>query len=193
MWKKIKTYWEDYIVWNILYIPKRWYYYLRAWYRDCLKNPYYRKHLKKSIAHYRPWDSGYFIEEQYDWLDYAIYYYENTCKIIPQDTIDKIVREMKWAKKMLDIYLEKVELFKFEDDPNADKRLPIYMQTKHVCIPYVNLKNKNRFKYRVYDYHTGKIKYITSMYNDYPEELYKRKALHIYLTIINRYSENWWD
>lgn len=176
------------------YLPKSKYYYVKVWFRDCLFNPYYRVHLKKSIGHYRPWDYMYFIEIQYDWLCYSIYYYEKQCKYLSNDDKNFILRKMKLAKRMLEIYMGKDELFKFEDDPNADPNLPPYMRIKHVCIPYVNLKNKERFKYLTRDFKNGyKINFKATTYDSYPEELYRNKALNIYINIFKTYLESWWD
>lgn len=163
------------------YRIKQWYKKLVHWYNICFKNPYYREHFKNTITNYYPWDYSFFFESQYDWLKYSIYYYENNCNHLTEEIIQSILNKMKLAKKMLDIFQEKVDLYKIEEDPSIPETEPYYMRIKHTCIPYVNLKNANRFSEHLHSY------------NEFPEELYRQKALNIYFKIIKEYSTEWWD
>ena len=98
------------------------------------------------------------------------------------------------ALKMLDIYLENIAIWTMEEDINADKSLPYYERHKYKCIPYVNLRNKHRFKFFGLDTNNyNKIVYNDNMYDIEPHELYRQKAIRLYHKIVARYSNTWWD
>jgi hypothetical protein len=194
MLEKIKDFFAN-IKYYCLYKPKSKYYYFKIWWRDCMSNPYYRKQLKRYFGYYRPWDHSYFIQMQYDWLNWSIYYYENRSKHIPEETKKFILKKMKMAKLMLDIYMENIDLSEFEfiENPDAGPDVPCIKELKHTCIPKVNLRNQNRFKYLITRQLNSEYNWSTHMYSSFPEELYRAKALNIYLKIVQDYHMTWWD
>ena len=182
------------IIYYIYDVPKYWFLSIRGWYRIYAKNPYYWKEIKYTFNENAPWDSVYFYMDQYNWLKKSIYYFENQCKYIDERQIDFIVKSQKIALKMLDIYLENIDLWTMEEDINTDKSLPYYKRHKYKCIPYVNLRNKNRFKYFGIDMNNyDKIIYDDNMYDIEPHELYRQKAIQLYHKIVAKYSNTWWD
>lgn len=184
----------DEIIYYIYYSPKHLFLSIRGWYRIYAKNPYYWKEMKYIFNENAPWDSTYFYETQYLWLKKSIYYFENQCKYIDERQIDFIVKSQKMALKMLDIYLENIEIWTMEEDINADKSLPYYERHTYKCIPYVNLRNKHRFKFFGLDTNNyNKIVYNDNMYDIEPHELYRQKAIRLYHKIVARYSNTWWD
>lgn len=189
----IKEWIDDNIIWYIWDKPIHIYKEIRHWFKLCVCNKYYWKQLKMHTFNCFPYDECYFFEGQYQWLNYAIDYFENQCWILTQKSIDFKLKYMKLAKRMLEIYMEKDQLFKFEEELDAPKDAPYYKKIKHICIPYVNMRNRKRFPYLAGDYETCKMKFIDNMYDTHAEELYRRKALHIYNMIVQRYSDCWWD
>ena len=184
----------DEIIYYIYYSPKHLFLSIRGWYRIYAKNPYYWKEMKYTFNENAPWDSTYLYEIQYLWLKKSIYYFENQCKYIDERQIDFIVKSQKMALKMLDIYLENIEIWTMEEDINADKSLPYYERHNYKCIPYVNLRNKHRFKFFGLDTNNyDKIVYNDNMYDIEPHELYRQKAIRLYHKIVSRYSNTWWD
>lgn len=194
MWHSIKEFVEDNIVYYIWDVPIRWYRSIRYWIIVCGCNPFYWKQLKYTLNQNAPWDQYYFYELQYMWLKKSIYYFENHCKYIDDAHIKYIVDKQQFAIKMLDIYLEKINLWEFVEIPNADTTLPWYQTHEYKCIPYVNLRNKHRFKYLAVNFENPtNIQFIDAMYEKEQHELYKRKALNIYNKIITKYADSWWD
>ena len=184
----------DEIIYYIYYSPKHLFLSIRGWYRIYAKNPYYWKEMKYTFNENAPWDSTYFYETQYLWLKKSIYYFENQCKYIDERQIDFIVKSQKMALKMLDIYLENIEIWTMEEDINADKSLPYYERHNYKCIPYVNLHNKHRFKFFGLDTNNyDKMVYNDNMYDIEPHELYRQKAIRLYHKIVARYSNTWLD
>lgn len=190
---KLSDIWDE-ITYYIYDLPKHWFLSIRGWYRIYCKNPYYWKEMKYTFNENAPWDSIFFYKSQYLWLQKSIYYFENKCKHIDEKQIAFIVASQKLALKMLDIYLENIELWDLEEDINADKSLPYYQRHNYKCIPYVNLRNKHRYKYFALDtVNYDKIVYADDMYNIEPHELYRQKAIRLYHKIIAKYSNTWWD
>lgn len=189
MWHKIIDIWDD-IVYYIYDKPINIYKQIRCWVKICLLNKYYWKQLRFQMFNCYPWDFTYFYELQLNWLNYAISYFEKQCDHLTEESINFKLKYMKLAKRMLEIYLEKEPLYKYEFDTNAASDC-IHSKYKHICIPFVNIKNKHRFKYLVGN--DGNTQFVDTMYDKYPEELYKNKALYLYTQIIKKYSSSWWD
>lgn len=189
--KKIWNWIDDNIIWYLWDVPIDWYKSIRHWFKICGGNKIYWKNLKKYAFDHYPWDEGYFYESQYMWLTYAIDYFENKCSHLTKNSIDSKLRTMKLAKRMLDIYMEKEDLFVYEDTQCKTENW--WERYKHVCLKRVNLRNKDRFKYLVVNWDNNLVGCSSEIYEQFPEELYKAKALHLYTLILKRYSQTWWD
>lgn len=179
----------DNISWYIVDKPRYFYNALRHWWWVCAKNKCYWSNLNFSIFNYYPWDFTYMFQSQLNWLNYSIKYYETIGKKT-KENVEFVLQKQRLAKNLLEIVMEKKELYQMVEEPitEKNKNLYYYQRLKHICIPYVNLKNKNRFKYLTSDF-----KFTTYMYDTFQEELYKTKALSLYLKIIQTYYSSWWN
>ena len=136
---KLSDIWNE-ITYYIYDLPKHWFLSIRGWYRIYCKNPYYWKEMKYTFNENAPWDSSYFYETQYLWLQKSVYYFENHCKYIDEKQIAFIVASQKLALKMLEIYLEKID---YADDMYNVEPHEIYRQKAIRLYHKIVAKNSN--------------------------------------------------
>lgn len=150
------------------------------WWRINAKNPYHWKLVWYTLLQHYPFESNYNYEVLQLCLKKSIYYFENANLYIHTNHINRNLMWMKIAVGLLDIILEKRSLY-------------YYTNHKYKCEVYVNQKNKDRYAILCTDYVLGKVRKSTRMYDKYPHELYKEKALVLLMRILQTYGKDWWD
>lgn len=186
MFGKIKEIWDEYVVWYLYDIPKDKYKTIRHWYYCNATNPYHWKLVWHSMFHNYPWDRSFSLKLQYCWLQKSHYYFSKRCNWICQEHKDLIIKWQQIAINLLEIVLEKRELYDYDITKPSHKEA-------YKCLVYVNMKNAKRFADNCYshDYKTFSKSY--EYFNIEQHELYKAKALKLYYKILDQYSSIWWD
>lgn len=179
-WKeKIIDIWDD-IVFYTIYKPKKIYKDIKHWWRTCGKYLQHWKFVSYCCFHCYPWDSGFFLRLQYEWLKKSQTYFNDKCYCSQEKLDNEINKYQRKCIGLLEIMLDIREYWDY------DIKKGVIMK-----IPY-NLKNKERFPYRGID-SEGNEFMSTDIYERNPEEYYKYKARYLYFKILRDYSESWWD
>ena len=149
------------------YRIKDFYYTLRSWFKHNFFNKNWHK-IRKSVNRARPWDYGYWQETLYHYLEYQAAYFEKHQYFVGWENA---VKEIRLAKSLLEIIMEKRDLSDFS---GARPKLKIY----------VNTRNAKRFiSYEDVDM-------TKAMWQ---VELYERKANRLLYRILEERSRTWWD
>ena len=150
------------------YRIKDFYYSIRSWFKHNFFNKNWRK-IRKSVNKARPWDYGYWQETLYHYLEYQATYFEKSQIFVGWE---KAVKEIRLAKSLLEIMMEKRDLV-------------YYCRFTPMMKVYVNTRNARRF-----------ISYENADYNSkciWKEELYIKKATRLFYRILEERSRAWWD
>ena len=149
------------------YRIKDFYYTVRSWFKHNFFNKNWHK-IRKSVNSARPWDYGYWQETLYHYLEYQAAYFEKHQYFVGWENA---VKEIRLAKSLLEIIMEKRDLSDFS---GARPKMKIY----------VNTRNAKRF----------------ILYEDadmtkamWQIELYERKANRLLYRILEEKSRTWWD
>lgn len=169
---------------------------IKVWWKYCV-NKIRVKYLRKFLFDNYPWDNTMLYEMQECWLKEAIAYYEGAYPdLLETDAnLKDMVRWIRKAYALLQIILEKEDISHIEC--NLTSKDP--KDWTIVTDVYVNLRNAHRFKYRCANWgqttpdNIPVYRYSTSIYHEVPDELYKKKALHLYHKILYEHAETWWD
>lgn len=204
--KNIKDIWEDYIVWYLWDKPKDIYKTIRHWWWCNGSNPWHWKMVWYDMFHHYGWDNSFMYEHLYREINKTKYYFEKKCCILSEESIAERVRWMNIALSLLEIITEKRNLFEMVADEGTDgmaetEKLDngcyrlVKTNVHYVSLVKVNMKNKDRFPQRCYDWNTNKVSFSTDCYrpNESDDELYKRKAQVLLLRILQDYATDWWD
>ena len=142
------------------------YYNIRSWFKRNLFDKNWHK-IRKSVNRAKPWDYGYWQDTLYHYLEYQAAYFEETKIFVGWE---KAVKEIRLAKSLLEIMMEKRDLSDYFGIPKMKV--------------YVNTRNANRF-----------IQYENADYSKcmWQEELYMRKATRLFYRILEERSRTWWD
>ena len=142
------------------------YYNIRSWFKRNLFDKNWHK-IRKSVNRAKPWDYGYWYDTLYHYLEYQAAYFEETKIFVGWE---KAVKEIRLAKSLLEIMMEKRDLADYFGIPKMKV--------------YVNTRNANRF-----------IQYENADYSKcmWQEELYIRKATRLFYRILEERSRTWWD
>ena len=147
------------------YRIKNFYYNIRSWFRCNLNVRWFR--IAKSVHQARPWDYGYWQDTLYHYLEYQAAYFEKSQHFVGWE---RVVKELRLCKSLLEIISEKREISDYSGIPKMNV--------------YVNTRNASRFiPYKDADY-------TKAMWQ---EELYIRKASKLFYRILEERSRNWWD
>lgn len=157
-----------------------WYGDVKAWWYCDAKNPYHWKLVWYTLTHHFPFEDYYTYEVLQLCLKKSIYYFETAPHDIHQNHIDKTLMWLRISDGLLDIILEKREIWS-------------YTNHRYKCLVKLNQKNMNRYQQTITDYITGKVTQSTRMYETTPHCLYKQKALVLLMRILQTYSKDWWD
>lgn len=149
------------------YRIRDFYYTLRSWFKHNFFNKNWHK-ICKSVNQARPWDYGYWQETLYHYLEYQAAYFEKSQIFVGWE---KAVKEIRLAKSLLEIVMDKRDLLDFSGDKPKMKI-------------YVNTRNAKRF-FPCEDVD------MTSVV--YQIELYERKANRLLYRILEEKSRTWWD
>ena len=149
------------------YRIKHFYYSVRSWFKHNFFNKNWHK-IRKSVNHAKPWDYAYWQETLYHYLEYQAAYFEKSQLFVGWE---KAVKEIRLAKSLLEIVMEKRDLSDFS---GARPKMKIY----------VNTRNAKRFiPYEDADF-------TKAMWQ---VELYERKANRLLYRILEEKSRSWWD
>ena len=107
------------------------------------------------------------------------YYFKNVKTYIDKDHKNLIIKWQNIAINLLDIILDKKELYTEDIQYN--------------CLINVNTKNVKRFAVNGYDFTINKIIPCYKYMEEYPHELYIEKARRLLFKILNLHSSEWWD
>lgn len=142
------------------------YYNIKSWFKRNLFDKNWHK-IRKSVNRAKPWDYGYWYDTIYHYLEYQASYFEETQIFVGWE---KAVKEIRLAKSLLEIMMEKRDLSDYYGTPKINV--------------YVNTKNASRF-----------IQYENADYSKcmWQEELYIRKATKLFYRILEERSRTWWD
>lgn len=127
-----------------------------------------------------PLDYGFLLSIEQAKIKDMLDYFEKHDKFVGQDIV---MRDMRICISLLDIMLEKRQLFHhtgsiyITDDGELKSD-----NLQHHCDVYVNLKNINRFVDEE----------LTDFYTKFPDELYIQKARHLYYKIRYERDQHWW-
>lgn len=174
----ISNIWDE-IKYYVYWIPIDKYKTIRHWWICNGTNPYHWKLIWYTIFHQYGWDNSFNWEVLRLCILKSRYYFQHH-QYISQEHIDYTIRWQTTAINLLDIILEKKNLWDYE-------------YTYYKCLVNVNMRNMDRFAYRGVDYETGKIYKTTKCYELEPHELYKEKARKLLLRILDEHSIHWWD
>lgn len=102
----------------------------------------------------------------------------------------KILRDITYCIKLLDILTDSKELYNFSGDfkeVEINGRMCIRPENlEYKCFVKVNLRNMDRFL-------KGDSKNHKEIYQKYPHEIYIMKARNLYHEIRKQCEETWWD
>lgn len=148
------------------YRIKDFYFSIRSWFKRNLFSKNWHK-IRKSVNRAKPWDYGYWYDTLYHYLEYQAAYFEETQIFVGWE---KAVKEIRLAKSLLEIMMEKRDLANYSGIPKMKV--------------YVNTRNADRF-----------IQYENADYSKcmWQEELYIRKATRLFYRILEERSRTWWD
>ena len=149
------------------YRIKDFYYTLRSWFKYNFFNKNWHK-IRKSVNRARPWDYGYWQETLYHYLEYQAAYFEKHQYFVGWENA---VKEIRLAKSLLEIIMEKRDLSDFS---GARPKLKIYVNTRNAkrFIPYEDA-DMTKTMWQI--------------------ELYERKANRLLYRILEEKSRSWWD
>ena len=149
------------------YRIKDFYYNIRSWFKHNFFNKNWHK-IRKSVNQARPWDYGYWQETLYHYLEYQAAYFEKSQIFVGWE---KVVKEIRLAKSLLEIMMEKREIAYYS---GLIPKMKVY----------VNTRNARRFvTYENADF-------TKAMWQ---EELYIKKATRLFYRILEDRSRAWWD
>jgi len=166
---------------------------IRFW----LKTNWNKEHLRVvwEALSGQPYDHSYYTELEIAKLEEMIAYHKKS-RIIEESERKHIIFWMEKAKRMLEIADDPIQLVEYDGHIEFE---PVTVDTengKEECYElkgedlkrrlkvYINTRNIDRF---VYD--EREKEFLLK----FPEDLYARKAKHIYAEIWKRYLEEWWD
>lgn len=137
-----------------------------SWFKHNFFNKNWRK-IRKSVNQARPWDYRYWYDTLYHYLEYQAAYFEKSQIFVGWEYV---VKEIRLAKSLLEIMMEKRDLSNYAGTPKMNV--------------YVNTRNASRF-----------IQYEKADYSRcmWQEELYIRKATRLFYRILEERSRAWWD
>lgn len=181
MKNKIKELWEDYIVYYLYDNPTHYYKVLRMWWRCNGTNPYHWKLVWYTMFHHYGWDMDYSWQVTKLMIQKSKHYFEHH-RYISDEHIEETTRWQGITIALIDIILEKTDLFDWNDTENG-----------YECLVNVNLRNADRFAYTVNDYFNRTKKKYTTSYKTHPHLLYQEKARVLLLKILEKQSINWYD
>ena len=165
---------------------KNKYYELRGWIRHIMRKDTLK--VVKEAINGREWDSSYLYELEQAKINQLANYIEKN-KFF--EGWEYVVRDMRLCVKLIDIFLEKKQLFHYD---GGIKYIPIEGSDdvevdasglKYVCDVTVNTNNIHRFSN------------IENTCNDWllkhPHELYVLKAKYLYHKIRLNRDATWWE
>lgn len=166
---------------------KNKYYHVRAWFKYHFNKDFFR--VLKAVLKSYPWDCSflYYIEKAK--IAEMITYHEKYKRFVGWENV---VRDMKICYKLIDIFTEEKELFKYT---GKVKFIPIEGSNdyemngddlKYHCLVKVNTKNIDRFI-------GNRPKDIKKYWLEHPHELYILKAKALYHKIRCEHDSEWWD
>lgn len=183
--ERLEYIWDWIIVWYLRDKPKDIYKTIRHWWYCNGKNPYHWKLVYYSMFHHYGWNNSFNWEVIRLCILKSKYYFErNTHTFISLGHLNQILRWQQIAINLLDIILEKREMWKMIGDGEI---------SQYKCLIYVNQKNIKRFAVQVTNFETGEIYQITKYLETEPHELYREKAKKLLLRLLDTYANDWWD
>ena len=141
------------------------YYNIRSWFKRNLFDKNWHN-IRKSVNRAKPWDYGYWQDTLYHYFEYQAAYFEKGQIFVGWE---KAVKELRLAKSLLEIMMEKRNLVDYYGTPKMKV--------------YVNTRNASKFIPHNADF-TKAI---------WQEELYIRKATRLFYRILEERSRTWWD
>jgi len=170
------------------------YYNVRSW----IKFTFNKDHLALMKEAYtsRPYDHYFLTQLEYQKIKEMVNYQDRVRRHVD---VEYEIRDMRICLSLLEIILEKRELFHYtgdlvfvpipeeerkEDYKEGDMKLVPTPDFKYHCDVNVNLKNMKRFvhKEKLYEFYTS-----------HPDEFYRLKAKALYHKIRFEHEEEWWD
>lgn len=192
--ERLKYIWDWYIVWYLKDKPVDIYKTIRHWWKCNGQNPYHWKLIWYTAFHHYGWDNDFNWEVIRLCILKSHYYFERH-QYISDTHLKHILMWQKIAIGLLDIILEKREMWTMEhyEDSKLEDVSPQFFKSVYKCLVKVNQRNMNRFPHEAMDYNTGKRFFTVQHYKEQPHELYIEKARKLMITILDRYSTEWWD
>lgn len=167
------------------------------------------KRWKKLIRNDQDFDFSYLWKLELAKLKFMLEFWESDS---PCTSKDNIIRYLKLAIRLLEsVYEEREEVWEIEYSPITTEKSEKYPglwevhrdreQDRIKKIGYVNTRNANRFLgSKVNDWRTNRIKELNSEYGipnsvacQFENDLWSRKAKHLYHLIREYHDEEWWD
>ena len=106
------------------YRIRNFYYSIKGWFKRNFFNKNWHK-IRKSVNRARPWDYGYWQETLYHYLEYQAAYFEKHQYFVGWENA---VKEIRLAKSLLEIIMEKRDLSDFS---GARPKMKIYVNTRN--------------------------------------------------------------
>lgn len=157
-----------------------------GWVRYHLFNKNFYALLKVVYKTY-PWDEGFLYDLEKAKIQEMRKYHERAQRFVG---VEQVIRDMKICENLIDIFMEKADLFHYagdiifernEDGNYTAKRTDDF---KYICDVNVNLKNIDRFVDN---------EHLKQYYRDHPHEFYELKAKALYHKIRYEKDGHWWD
>lgn len=159
----------------------------KGWVKYHFFNRNFHTFLKTAFNTY-PWDYTFLYELEKAKIEEMRKYHERRLSFVDSEFV---VRDMKICENLIDIFLEKKNLFHIDGGLKFEKtedgrgcRIGFTDDFKYNCDVVVNVKNIDRFV---------KNKKSIPYYLERPHELYILKAKHLYHKIRFERDEEWWD
>lgn len=147
--------------------------------------------LVKTAARGYPFDYGYLLRLEEAKLREMLAYHQKS-DITTEDERGQCIRSLRIAIRLLEILQEKVDLytmhgelkFKDIDIEDGNEQQVSTDGLKYESLVHPNFRNAHRFVYNERE---------REFFEQYPHELYLRKATHLYYAIRAYYTDSWWD